>query len=68
MNTPGRLKTAAPIASSMASPLPGPMPRTTARSLPPGEAVAVALSAAILAVRAGEPVVAVVPAQRPDEE
>ncbi|HEY1245104.1 MAG TPA: NAD regulator [Hyphomicrobiaceae bacterium] len=52
----------------MASPLPGPMPRTAPRSLPPGEAVAVALSAAILAVRAGEPVVAVVPAQRPDEE
>jgi hypothetical protein len=36
--------------------------------LPPGEAVTVALSAAILAVRGGEPVVAVVSTQRPNEE
>ncbi|MBO0766715.1 MAG: hypothetical protein J2P50_19280, partial [Hyphomicrobiaceae bacterium] len=68
MNTPGRLKTAAPIASSVASPISGTMPRAAPRALPPGEPVPVALSAAILAVRAGEPVVAVVPSQRPNEE
>jgi hypothetical protein len=60
MNTMGRYKTAALSVS------PGPRPLT--RALQPGEPVAVALTAAIFAVRAGEPVVAVVPAQRPGED
>ena len=50
---PGHYKTAAPLAG----------PRHSGLSRPyQGEAVGVALTAAILAVRAGEPVVAVVPA------
>src|SRR5262245_18485632 len=61
MNTQGRYKTAALIAST-------PSPRAPARTFQTGEAVAVTLTAAILAVRAGEPVVAVVPAQRSGEE
>jgi hypothetical protein len=59
MNTPVRYKTAAALTA--------PTPRALARAQP-SEAVAVALSAAILAVRAGEPVVAVLPAQRADAE
>jgi hypothetical protein len=54
MNTPVRYKTAALI--------PSPPPRVAARAPQPGDAVPVALTAAILAVRAGAPVVAVVPA------
>jgi len=54
MNTPVRYKTAAPM--------PAPPLRAPTRVSQPGEAVAVALTAAILAVRAGDPVVAVVPA------
>jgi hypothetical protein len=53
MKMPGHYKTAAPLA--------GPRHAAMARSHQP-EAVGVALTAAILAVRAGEPVVAVVPA------
>jgi hypothetical protein len=60
MNTPVRYKTATLIAS--------PPPRAAARGAQPSEAVAVALTTAILAVRAGEPVVAVVPAQHVREE
>lgn len=62
MNTPVRYNTAALI--------PGPSPRAAARAPQPqsGDAVAVALTAAVLAVRAGEPVVAVVPAQGAREE
>ena len=60
MNTPMRYKTAAVLTS--------PAPRALARAQQPGEAVGVALGAAILAVRAGEPVVAVLPAQRAGEE
>jgi hypothetical protein len=62
MNTPVRYKAAALISS--------PPPRVPARTPQPqpGDAVAVALTAAILAVRAGEPVVAVVPAQGAREE
>jgi hypothetical protein len=56
----GRFKTAALIA--------GPALRAAAPAHQDDEAVAVALTAAILAVRAGEPVVAVVPAQRAGEE
>jgi hypothetical protein len=57
MNTPGRHKTSA-FATARASP----------RSYQLGEAVAVTVEAVILAVRAAEPVVAVVPAQRAGEE
>jgi hypothetical protein len=64
MNTSGRLKAPEPIL--------GTLPRSAARSLQPGqqsaEAVIVATTAAILAVRAGEPVVAVVPLERAGEE
>ncbi len=60
MNTPVRYKSAALM--------PSPPPRAAARVSEPGEAVAVALTAAILAVRAGEPVVAIVPAQHAREE
>jgi hypothetical protein len=60
MNTPMRYKTATLI--------PSPPPRAAARSAQPSEAVAVALTTAILAVRAGDPVVAVVPAQHVREE
>ncbi len=60
MDTPVRYKTAALM--------PSPPPRVAARAPQPGEAVAVALTAAILAVRAGEPVVAVIPAQHAREE
>ena len=60
MNTPVRYK--------MAALIPTPPPRAAARASQPGEAVAVALTAAILAVRAGEPVVAVVPTQHAREE
>ena len=57
---PGHYKAVAPITSSLHPAM--------ARSLQ-GEAVGVALTAAILAVRAGEPVVAVIPAaQRTDAE
>jgi hypothetical protein len=42
--------------------------RASPRAHQAGEAVAVTLGAAILAVRAAEPVVAVIPAQRPREE
>jgi hypothetical protein len=60
MNTSsGRYKTAAEPASA---------PQATVRVHQPAEAVPVALTAAIVAVRAGEPVVAVVPAQRMPEE
>jgi hypothetical protein len=52
---PGHYKTAAPLAGARHSGLSRPYE---------GEAVGVALTAAILAVRAGEPVVAVVPAGR----
>jgi hypothetical protein len=58
MSTPGRHKAAALNAATRASP----------RAYQAGEAVAVTLSAVILAVRAAEPVVAVVPAERPGEE
>jgi hypothetical protein len=60
MNTPVRYK--------MAALIPSPQPRSAARASQPSEAVTVALTAAILAVRAGEPVVAVVPAQQAREE
>jgi hypothetical protein len=60
MNTSGRLKVPEPILT--------PMPRTAARGPQPGDTVAVALTAAILAVRAGEPVVAVVPVERAGAE
>jgi hypothetical protein len=60
MNTPVRYKSAALI--------PSPPPRAAARVPQPGEAVTVALTTAILAVRAGEPVVAIVPAQHTREE
>jgi hypothetical protein len=53
MNTPVRYKTAVPM--------PAPPQRAATLAPQPGEAVAVALTAAILAVRAGEPVVAVIP-------
>lgn len=58
MNTPGRHKAAALSAATRAS----------ARAHQAGEAVAVTLGAVILAVRAAEPVVAVIPAQRPGED
>jgi hypothetical protein len=58
MSTPGRHKV---IASSAATRAP---PRTHRA----GEAVAVTLGAVILAVRAGDPVVAVIPTQRSGEE
>jgi hypothetical protein len=60
MKMPGHYKTAAPLAA----------PRHAAMARPhQAETVGVALTAAILAVRAGEPVVAVVPAgHRADEE
>src|SRR5262245_33445866 len=62
MDTPsGRYKT---VALASASP---PLPAAVRRHQP-AEAVGVALTAAILAVRAGEPVVAVVPAPRASEE
>jgi hypothetical protein len=60
MNNPGRYNTATLI--------PTPPPRAAARTPQPGEGVAVAVTAAILAARAGEPVVAVVPAQSAREE
>jgi len=60
MNTPGRHKAGAMMA--------GAVPLAAPRAQQGGEAVAVALSAAILAVRASEPVVAVVPAQRAGAE
>lgn len=43
-------------------------PRVSPQADQAGEAVAVTLGAVILAVRAAEPIVAVVPAQRVDEE
>ena len=68
MNTSGRLKAPEPIL--------GPLPRSADRGpqagpqpdARPAEAVGVALTAAILAVRAGEPVVAVVPQERAGAE
>jgi hypothetical protein len=60
MNTPVHYKTAALI--------PGPSPRAAARAPQSGEAVAVAVTAAILAVRGGEPVVAVLSAQNHTRE
>src|SRR5262245_53878002 len=60
MNTPVRYK--------MAALIPGSPLRAAARVPQPGEAVVVALTTAILAVRAGEPVVAVVPAQQGRDE
>jgi hypothetical protein len=61
MNTPsGRYKTAALAANAP--------PSAAVRVHQPAEAVPVALTAAIVAVRAGEPVVAVVPAQHAREE
>jgi len=60
MNTPGRHKAGALIANAA--------PHTSPRAHQAGETVAVTLSAAILAVRASEPVVAIVPAQRAGEE
>jgi hypothetical protein len=60
MNTQVRYKTAAPI--------PAAPPRAAVRAPQPEEAVGVALTAAILTVRAGEPVVAVIPVQQTREE
>jgi hypothetical protein len=63
MNTPsGRYKTVALAAAN------APPTAAAVRLHQPSEAVPVALTAAILAVRAGEPVVAVVPALRAREE
>jgi len=58
MNTPGRHKVSALSTT----------PRPPPRAYPAGEAVAVTLGAVILGVRTAEPVVAVMPAQRPGDE
>lgn len=58
MSTAGRHKAGAVNAAMRASP----------RAYQAGEAVAVTLGAAIVAVRAAEPVVATIPTQRPGEE
>jgi len=60
MNTPVRYKTAALM--------PGAPLRAPAHAPQPGDAVAVAVTAAVLAVRDSEPMVAVVPAQGVREE
>jgi hypothetical protein len=62
MKMPGRYRTAAPMA-----PIAGSLPHAIAWPQQ-SEAVGVALTAAIIAVRAGEPVVAVVPATHSADE